>query len=240
MTGIFKTLSPDWKIPNVKAYTILATATDSSPVSFGQFTPLDSECRKKLETLLNPVFPMNWLRQVHGNHIVELPLIQGTILEADGSCTHQKRTICTVITADCLPIVFSTHDGTQVGVAHAGRKGLQNGILHEMIKKFNVHSDEIYVWIGPGIAAQSYPVSLEIKVEVLALSSAYEKVFTVGEQGQILMDLYEVARIQLLHHGILKNHIYGAEWNTFTDNRLHSARRDKELSGRMATVVWME
>ena len=45
---------------------------------------------------------------------------------------------------------------------------------------------------------------------------------------------------QLVRSGILPEHLSGAEWNTYTDPLLHSARRDGEHSGRMATFVWME
>jgi len=240
MTTFFTTLSPDWNIPNIKAYTVLAKGLDSSIVSFSHQNLFSIECRQKLEELVKPTYPINWLWQVHGNRIVELPVQSDVLIEADGGYTTNKRTVCAVITADCLPIVFSNQSGTQVGVVHAGRKGLQKDIILEMIKTFKDSIEEINVWLGPGIAAGSYPVSSEIREEVLAISLAYEKVFTKVEDGHYLMDLYEVAKMQLLSQGILKSRISGAEWNTFTDMRFHSARRDKDLSGRMATVVWIE
>jgi len=161
-------------------------------------------------------------------------------LEADGAYTFRKRVVCSILTADCLPIVFADKAGTRVGVAHAGRRGLENGILSEMIRKINIPAESTYVWIGPGIAAESYPISREIREDVLALSSAYEQVFTEGEREQYYMDLYQVARIQLMSHHIPVENIDGAAWNTYVDKRFHSARRDKQDSGRMATVVWME
>ncbi|MDD4922323.1 MAG: peptidoglycan editing factor PgeF [Bacteroidales bacterium] len=245
----FTTLSPSWSIPNVKAYTILAFSSDSSPVSFGYDNPLVADCRKKIEQLIKPAYPMLWLKQVHGNRVLELPFTENKEIkdffdplniEADGTYTFHRRTVCTIVTADCLPIVFASKDGTRVGVAHAGRKGLEKDIISEMIKKINIPADEIYVWIGPGIASESYPVSREIRDEVLSLSPAYESVFAEGETDQFLMDLYLVANIQLASHGIPKENIDGAAWNTYTDKRFHSARRDKAQSGRMATVVWME
>jgi len=240
MNTFFTTVSPDWNIPNIKAHTFLAKGMDSSLVSFSHHDLLSFQCRQKLEEFAKPAYPVNWLLQVHGNRIVELPAQSDVLIEADGGFTSKKRTVCAVITADCLPIVFTNQYGTQVGVVHAGRKGLQKNIIMEMIKTFNDSVEEIYAWIGPGIAAGSYPVSSEIREEVLAISLAYEAVFTKEEDGHYLMDLYEVARMQLANLGILKSHISGAAWNTFTDKRFHSARRDKDQSGRMATVVWIE
>jgi copper oxidase (laccase) domain-containing protein len=90
------------------------------------------------------------------------------------------------------------------------------------------------------IRDRSYPVSAGIREEMLGLSPEYEQVFTAFKPGEYLMDIYEVARMQLTAQGVLPDRIDGAEWNTFTDRRFHSARRDKELSGRMVTLVWME
>jgi len=248
MNCAFNTLSPDWNIPNVKAYTILSTDSDSNAVSFNRGSLSGNISREKLEQFIKPASPVLWLRQVHGCRIVELPMQVGAVcvnadpenIEADGSFTMQKNIVCAILTADCLPIVFAGQAGNKVGVAHAGRKGLQNGILSEMFRKLDISADEIYVWIGPGIAAESYPISREIREEVLLLSPAYKSVFTEREEGQYLMNLYEVAKMQLEWLGIPKDHITGAAWNTFPDRRFHSARRDKAQSGRMATVVWMK
>lgn len=248
MNCAFNTLSPDWNIPNVKAYTILSTDSDFNAVTFSRDSLSGTICREKLEQFIKPASPVLWLRQVHGNRIVELPMPGGAgcvnadleEIEADGSFTLQKNVVCAILTADCLPIVFAGQAGSKVGVAHAGRKGLQNGIISDMFRKLETSADEIYVWIGPGIAAESYPISREIREEVLLLSPAYKSVFTKLDEGQYLMDLYKVAKMQLEWLGIPKDHISGAAWNTFPDRRFHSARRDKAQSGRMATVVWMK
>lgn len=240
MIPTFSTLSPNWTIPKVKAYTILSRDFDSNAVSFSQDDLLGSRCKKQLELLLKPSHPMTWLRQVHGCDIVELPASPEKEVKADGAFTLQKKVVCTVVTADCLPIVFADKTGGRVGVVHAGRKGLQNGIIFEMIRKMNISAKDTFVWIGPGIAAESYPISSEIREEVLALSSDYTSVFTKGENEQYLMNLYQVAHLQLASRGIPPENIDGATWNTFTDERFHSARRDHAQSGRMATIVWME
>lgn len=53
------------------------------------------------------------------------------------------------------------------------------------------------------------------------------------------MNLYKIAKIQLEMLGIIDRNIYGAEFDTFSNTEFHSARRDLESSGRMATVVWI-
>lgn len=234
----FCTLSPKWDIPNVKAFTILKQANDASPISFSHDSKLGDSSREILSSYIKPASSVTWLRQVHGNEILELP-VKGEP-EADGSFTFQKGVVCAILTADCLPIVFSDCDGVKVGAVHAGRRGLQHGVISNMIRNLEIPADKIRVWIGPGIAAKSYLISKEIRKEFLDLSEEYASVFTKFDENQYYMDLYRVARMQLESHGILKDSIFGENWDTFSDERLHSARRDGAHSGRMATVVWME
>jgi YfiH family protein len=233
----FKTLSPDWPIPKVHAYTLLAETVDGQPVSFSFHTALGAECRSILEASILPAEPITWLKQVHGDTILDLP--QPGRPEADASWTTRKRTVCVVQTADCLPVVFARLDGRAVGVAHAGRRGIENGLLLKMAKQLGKPS-ELLAWIGPGIAAESYPVSAEMKNHFLKRYPDWSFVFEEVTPGQYHMDLPRIAKLQLERAGLPQEQISGGIWNTFTDPIFHSARRDGEQSGRMATVVWME
>jgi polyphenol oxidase len=233
----FKIVAPDWSLPGVHACTILATAIDGSPVSFSFHTNLGATCREKLQELLSPTEPITWLKQVHGDTILELPQLGRP--EADATLTFRKNTVCVVQTADCLPVVFARNDGTAVGVVHAGRRGIELGLLEKMVHNIGNPSD-LNVWIGPGIAAESYPVSAEMRDHFNQHNPDWPFVFAEGVPGQFHMDLQQIARLQLLRSGILPEHLSGAAWNTFADPLLHSARRDGEHSGRMATLVWME
>lgn len=233
----FLTLSPDWTIPHVKVFTLLAKAADDTPVSFSLRTPLGEYCRNRLEQLIQPLFPINWLRQVHGEEIVELPL-EGRP-QADASFTFRRRIVCAVLTADCLPVVLARSDGSCVGVVHAGRRGIENGLLEKMVQTLGC-PETLHAWIGPGIATESYPVSAEIRDAFLQNHPDWSFVFQEVVPGQFLMDIQQIAHLQLQKTGLSPKQISGASWNTFTNPLLHSARRDGEVSGRMATVVWMD
>ena len=237
MLSPFRTLTPDWSLPGVHACTLLSTTNDNSPVSFSFHTGLGLECRNQLQQILSSVEPITWLKQVHGETLLELP--HPGRPEADATWTRCKNTVCVVQTADCLPVVFARQDGSAVGVVHAGRRGLEIGLLGKMVNQLDKPSD-LLAWIGPGIAPESYPVSSEMHAHFLTLYPAWPFVFTEGAPGQFHMDLYQIAKLQLQHSGIPSSNISGAQWNTFTDPLLHSARRDGEQSGRMATLVWME
>jgi polyphenol oxidase len=237
MLAPFQTLTPDWSLPGVHACTILAAFEDGSPVSFSFHSNLGLECRTLLQELLLPAEPVTWLKQVHGDILLELP--QPGRPEADATFTYQKNTVCVVQTADCLPVVFARKDGTAVGVVHAGRRGIEIELLEKMVHQLG-NPTELLVWIGPGIAAESYPVSADMRHHFLKNNPDWSFVFKEGAPGQFHMDLQQIARLQLLRSGILPENLSGAEWNTYTNPLLHSARRDGEHSGRMATLVWME
>ena len=82
-----------------------------------------------------------WLRQVHGTRVlrVDEPLPEGDASaerrrmadepEADAAVTSVPGTVLAVLTADCLPVVLAARDGGEVGVAHAGWRGLAEGVL---------------------------------------------------------------------------------------------------------------
>lgn len=230
----FQSLSPEWNIPSVKACTLLANDLTGNPVSFSQHTSLGLECRDRLETMLGPI---SWIRQVHGETMVELP-VEGRP-EADACFTLRKNTVCAVLTADCLPVVFARNDGSAVAVVHAGRKGIELGLLPKMVHQLGSPSS-LMVWIGPGIAAESYPVSAEMRAHFLSIHPDWPHVFEERSSGQFHMDLYQIARLQLLNSGVPSEQISGAQWNTFTDPLLHSARRDGAYSGRLVTLAWLE
>ncbi len=236
MLAPFRTVTPEWSIPGVHACTILAANEDGSPVSFSFHTPLGASCRTQLQELLFSVETITWLKQVHGDTILELP--QPGRPEADASLTFQKNTVCVVQTADCLPVVFARKDGSAVGVVHAGRRGIEIELLEKMVSQLG-NPSSLMVWIGPGIAAESYPVSAEMRHHFLKHNPTWPFVFEERTPGQFHMDLQLIAKLQLLRAGIPPEHISGAQWNTFTNPLLHSARRDGDASGRMATLVWM-
>ena len=74
-------------------------------------------------------------------------------MQTDSMTTHNKI-VCTVMTADCLPVLLTNTDGTQVAAVHAGWRGLADGILENAVNKFTKPS-QVMAWIGPAIGAKS-------------------------------------------------------------------------------------
>jgi YfiH family protein len=235
----FQTLTPDWHLPGVHACTLLAEAADGSPVSFSFHTELGEACRHRLQDWLQMPDEITWLKQVHGDTILELPHHGSLRPEADASVTDCSGTVCVVMTADCLPVVFSTADGKTVGAVHAGRKGLENGILTKMVARMG-DPENLWVWIGPGIGPESYRVSEEMRAYFLERYPQWPSVFTEVSPGQYTMDLQRIAQLQLTAAGVPAAQVSGAQWDTFTSGQYHSARRDGAASGRMATLIWKD
>lgn len=240
ISEVFNVLTPKWNISRIEAFTILSFSKDGSYVTFDSKSLVSKKCKRQIEEIIKPDYSIVWLKQIHGNRVIELPNSKQQI-EADGSFTSQKGVVCSVITADCLPIVFSTYDGTMVGIVHAGRRGLASNIISSLVNKFMVKKEEILVWIGPGISQENYSVEPEIRQEFIELSPIYNTAFIKEENsGKYLMSLYKIAKIQLEVLEIEDENIFGAEFDTFSNPQFHSARRDLSNSGRMVTLIWIK
>ena len=178
-----------------------------------------------------------WLAQVHGRAVVDLDLEPGAVPEADGAVTSQADRVCAVLTADCLPVLFATANGTRVGVAHAGWRGLANGILPAAVLALGCDPSELIVWLGPAISAEAYEVGDDVRTEFLAANAAAERYFSPNERGRWQADLYGLARQALNGCGVTE--IYGGDFCTFgSPERFFSHRREAPC-GRMATLIWI-
>jgi polyphenol oxidase len=101
-------------------------------------------------------------KQVHSASVIEWRAGQvPNTIEADGVLTHHAHPIA-VITADCLPILFASKTGERVAAVHGGWKGLQRGIIANVIQRFaaeGIPANQLQVAIGPSIKPCCYEVS---------------------------------------------------------------------------------
>jgi YfiH family protein len=158
-------------------------------------------------------------------------------LRADAAVTGMPGVVLAIQTADCLPVLFCVDDGSEIAAAHAGWRGLSAGVLENTLGAMPSPRERIMAWIGPAIAARSYEVGSEVRGAFLAHDSAAATAFMPTRAGHWLCDLSELARRRLRSAGVER--IFGGGFDTFSDPRLHSYRRDRARSGRMANLVWM-
>ncbi len=172
-----------------------------------------------------------WMHQVHGAAVIDADRTT-TVEKADAAVARGRGTVCVVKIADCMPVLFADEEGTVVGAAHAGWRGLAAGVLEATIGALRAPSP-VHAWMGPAIGPRVY----EVGDEVRAAFPGHEKAFTQNRPGHWLMDLYTIARSKLLAAGAAN--VYGGGYCTYTEReRFFSFRRDRGES-RMAAVIWL-
>lgn len=240
-----KVLYPQWPIPaNVMACSSTRVGGVSMPpydsLNLGAHCGDDPEHveenrRRFYEAAGFPSRPV-WLEQVHGKDVLRLTGEQYPSKRADASYSNIRGQVCAVMTADCLPVLFCNQAGTEVAAAHAGWRGLCDGVLEETIACFNDKPENILAWLGPAIGPLSFEVGPDVRDAFMAkdihASSAFHP---AGEK--YYADIYQLARQRLERLGI--DRVFGGERCTLREkDDFFSYRRDR-TTGRMASFIWL-
>ncbi|MDB2671020.1 peptidoglycan editing factor PgeF [Candidatus Pseudothioglobus singularis] len=177
-----------------------------------------------------------WLNQIHSSICVDVSLTEG-VIEADASFSLNPGAVCSILTADCLPVFVSKKDGTMVGIAHAGWKGLISGVIENLIEAFDCSGEDLVVHLGPAISKNFFEVGLEIKNLYLLKNINFARSFSTYRDKHYL-DLYDAAKVILESLNI--KFISGGDRCTFKESEeFFSYRRDGINSGRMAHLIWL-
>ena len=239
-------LEADWPAPgNIRAGTTLRRPGPSQP-PYAHFNlalhvedDVDSVManRQSLKASLQLPSEPRWLEQVHSTIVVEADTLDG-VAQADAAFTQQTGVVCVVMTADCLPVLFANRQGSCVAAAHAGWRGLANGVLEKTLQAAGFNPEDTLAWLGPGIGAKVYEIGDEVKQAFMQQPMHSESAFVDNGPGKYLMDMYALARQRLKALGVTA--ISGGEYCTYTQaEKFYSYRRDG-LTGRMASLIWME
>ena len=203
-----------------------------------------------------------FLRQVHGSEAVHLQpgVPDGT--EADACYTSTPGSVCTIMVADCLPVLLAHRSVPVVAAAHAGWRGLVGlqgvGVLESVFKGFSALAQyqqaqaatkdiakNTLAWLGPCIGPQAFEVGAEVRAAFCAHDGGAQACFRPGAPGKYYADLPALARRRLAALGITQ--VYGNDgspaWCTVAQaSRFFSHRRDAALlgsTGRMAACIWL-
>jgi len=159
---------------------------------------------------------------------------------ADASVTSTAGVVLAILTADCLPVLFAAKDGSEVAAAHAGWRGLADGMLEATLAAMRTPAAEVVAWLGPAAGPAHYEIGSDVHDAFLVHSAQAEAAFTATRPGHWRVDLYALARQRLQAAGMDAADIHGGNQCTIADpSRWFSHRRDRR-SGRMATLVWMQ
>jgi YfiH family protein len=178
-----------------------------------------------------------WLKQVHGTRAVDAAHVSGTP-EADASYSRTPGAVCVVGAADCMPVLLAQDDGSVVGAAHAGWRGLCAGVIEATLDAMQADPSRTLAWLGPAIGPKVYEVGEEVREAFLERDAQATSAFVRNRPGHWLLDLYAVGRQRLASRGVTR--IWGGEFCTHSEaERFHSFRRDKTRE-RMHAMIWIE
>lgn len=187
-----------------------------------------------------PVF----LDQVHGANVVALDGNARDGLRADAAVTDAAGIACTVLMADCLPVLLADTAGRRVAAVHCGWRGLAGGVLDNALAAFADLRGEVIAWLGPCIGPERFEVGPEVRAAFMACDPGAALCFAPQSGDRLLADLPALARRRLTAAGVTRifGNDGGAHWCTVQNAaRYFSYRRDQTsigATGRMAACIW--
>ena len=261
-------ITPEWPAPaRVRcAFTLRSGGVSVAPhdslnvgAHVGDAVEAVGENRRRVRDYLRlPAEPV-WLQQVHGIDVVDLDVLEGDARSqsgglaaagveavvsvegaprADAAVTRICGRVCVIQVADCMPVLFAARDGSAVGAAHAGWRGLAGGVLEQTVRALGVAPAGLIAWLGPTISQQHFEVGDDVRTAFVSGDPGAAAAFLTNTRGRWQCDLYALARRRLAALGV--GQVFGGGWCTYADGaRFFSFRRDGQC-GRMAALIWLE
>ncbi len=257
MDATVPVLRADWQAPSgVHALTTLRFGAGGSVAPFDQFNmgnrySADGDDPAQVQRnrdLLVPGLGLpsapHWLRQVHGTGVRRFtapPTATGVEAEptADAAVTSVPGVVLAILTADCLPVVLAARDGGEIGAAHAGWRGLADGMLEATVAALQTPPAQLQAWLGPAAGPALYEIGEDVFEAFVERDEGAAAAFVATRPGHWKVDLYALARRRLQAAGLDPASISGGQYCTLADpQRFYSHRRDRR-TGRMATLAWI-
>jgi len=237
---------PDWPVP-IQVKSIMTTRLggispspyDSMNLAYhvqddAQYVAANRACLQETLGLSKRPF---WVNQVHGVDVADVSK-DTTGCDADAVYSRERGMACCVMTADCLPVLLCDREGREVAAVHAGWRGLQQGVIEQAIEHFSAAPKDIYVWLGAAISVKAFEVGDEVRQAFIRDNEQDAACFYAVNNGHWMADLYQLARQRLARIGI--GYVGGGDYCTFTDSRRFYSYRREAVTGRMASLIWIE
>lgn len=189
-----------------------------------------------MQQLSLPTQPL-WLRQVHGNDVINYPTGNNDNPQADGVYTTMPGQVCAILTADCIPLLLCNRQGNEIAAIHIGWRGLCKNIIHAALARFTDPASELLAWIGPHISQTHYEVGQEVIQACEQLAGDVSNFLTETRPAHARLDLGGLVKQLLLQTGMLE--VYGANMCTYKNEQLFYSYRRTAITGRMASLIWI-
>ncbi|MFN8792342.1 MAG: polyphenol oxidase family protein [Bdellovibrionales bacterium] len=187
-----------------------------------------------------PAFEWSWVKQVHGSHVVFAETAFQGQIEADAQWTTSPQVALITRTADCLPVLAynsKTHAALSI---HAGWRGVAQRIIPQTLDHLRNEghlAEDFEFFLGPHILKNSFELQKDT-VELLRTSTKLqESIWLSTSATGYLVDLLSIAKSQIQECGGRTHSISDFIFDTKTDLRFHSFRRDRENSGRQISFL---
>ena len=187
------------------------------------------------------------LKQIHSNKIIFGSNMQNAgKSQADGMVSDKFNQNLWIYTADCMPILFADKSKRFVAAVHCGRKGLEKGIIKNLIKIFDKMGSskaDLLVALGPSISKRNYLVNKKFfeafhrKIDnkrLISLTRKNENILNLKDlvlskkHKLIQLDLKKNAYLQILSENIPCDNIEISNLCTYeSDNEFYSWRKNK-------------
>lgn len=240
-----KFISPEWNAPNNVKALITTRLGGVSASPYGEFNlgmhvgDANDAVIKNRQILTKaaelPTQPA-WLNQTHSTKVVKLTANSAIgDLDCDGAMTQTRGIVCAVMTADCLPLFLSSEDGKQVALLHVGWRGLADGIIQNGVNLFECATSQIIAWAGPCISRAHFEIGEEVKCLLGGAELAYKK---SKKRDKFYADMFVLTGEVLAQCGV--NQYSYSRSCTFRDEELFYSYRRDQVTGRMASLIWIE
>lgn len=201
--------------------------------------------------LARQVSPSNigivYANQVHQAHVADLDDLDLTFNQvyrleaADGLMTNRPGLALNIKFADCTPVVIYDPIHQAQAIVHSGWRSTQTKIsqvaINQMVDKYQSKPEDLVIYVGPTIDQTNYEVGPEVYRAFEDFSYRDDFFVKSSRPGKYLMSMQEANLGILLEAGIQINQIELANHSTFTDPKLHSARRQGPSYGLNAMVT---
>ena len=236
-------LVPDWLVPDwpAPAGVRALCSTRRGGVSSGNYQGLNLGANRALLRQAIGARPV-FLKQVHGARLLPLDASTPDGEAADACTTTASSVACTIMVADCLPVLFTDKSGRRIAAAHAGWRGLAAGVLERTVEGFGAEGRPM-AWLGPCIGPDAFEVGEEVKAAFEAAAPEAARCFKPAEQrGKWLADLAGLARQRLRAAGVVQLHGNDSSeaWCTVHNPLLFFSHRRDRVSGRFAACIWRD